>query len=524
MAALFGSETPILSYGPKSHANPGKRNEREYVIWPAWAFHVIAPKFESLHFNELQKAILGVLRASQLTASELSACLGIHSDLAAFIVTEMQDKGWIDKEWTVTSYGRKLLEDELEMQASLVSGWVFKDPWQENLWPFVAPSLEYAGVEWDEKGNRVLDLGTTKRSWLQKLWRQDPSYGPVPSPPSVNEILRAALLQEQFKNGLRYIEVQDHEELETSEIPGLDLKRITSIDANPEPVFLMSYLYVPQDGDDRDLDWHACDFFGRGSDPTLRRFVAREAGKNQNLARRLDRLLNHTLLYTDFNDFKRIDERRKDQARKWVQQALTRNIDKFGVAQPLTELLEGWLELRCLEKGEMAGLRHRRNVLLACRSTIEYILGDIAREWSFARVTNKHYDQKINFAVLQAAAEEIGLTPPPEALRWVRPLHIKKIITKPQQQQWRLRALLAATLLLARVEENHPLRTAAKNSPDILVRIDHVANRGGDAVHKYKQDLDFPAVAGTVRETLEIVGLLLNLPTGNIEGILQDAT
>lgn len=83
--------------------------------------------------------------------------------------------------------------------------------------------------------------------------------------------------------------------------------------------------------------------------------------------------------------------------------------------------------------------------------------------------------------------------------------------------------MMAATLLRARAEENHPLRTAAKQSPDILTRIDHVANRGGGVIH-YNEDVGFAAVTETVRETLEIVGLLLNLPIGDIERILQDDT
>ena len=45
MATSFGPETPVLSYGPRGHANPGGRNDRVWMLWPAWAFRVIAPEF-----------------------------------------------------------------------------------------------------------------------------------------------------------------------------------------------------------------------------------------------------------------------------------------------------------------------------------------------------------------------------------------------------------------------------------------------------------------------------------------------
>ena len=47
MAAPFGPETPILFYEPRAHANPGRRNDREWLFWPAWAFRVVAPEFRS---------------------------------------------------------------------------------------------------------------------------------------------------------------------------------------------------------------------------------------------------------------------------------------------------------------------------------------------------------------------------------------------------------------------------------------------------------------------------------------------
>ena len=73
----------------------------------------------------------------------------------------------IDEEWAVTTQGVELLKKEYEESANFVPGWVFRDPWNGNLWPFVAPSLEYARTAQDEKGYPVLELGTTGKPWQQ---------------------------------------------------------------------------------------------------------------------------------------------------------------------------------------------------------------------------------------------------------------------------------------------------------------------------------------------------------------------
>ena len=128
--------------------------------------------------------------------------------------------------------------------------------------------------------------------------------------PDAREILRAALRHKRLERRSRHFGGWEDEDIEAASPVGLDLNRISSIEAEPEPVFLVSYLYVPRVGDDGDLDWHACDFFGRGSDPALRRLVFRVAAadEKQHLARRLDRLLGRTL-HGNFDSLRRGGDR-----------------------------------------------------------------------------------------------------------------------------------------------------------------------------------------------------------------------
>ena len=521
MAASFGPETPILSYGPRAHANPGGRNEREWLFWPAWAFRVVAPEFRSRGINALQKAVLGVLRASRLTATELGECLGIHHELAAFVVTELQIRGQVDEEWAVTTHGVELLEKEHEESANFVPGWVFRDPWNGNLWPFVAPSLEYARTAQDEKGYPVLELGTTGKPWQQRAWMQMqvPLDGQRMEPPVAREVLRAALRHKRLGQRSQHLGVWEAEDLETDAVVGVELDRISSIEAEPDPVFLSSYLYVPQDGEDCDSDWYACDFFGRGSDQVLRQLVIQVAKQEQHLAGRLDRLLGRTLYYDNFDEFKRVAEKRKSMARMLRDQVLTIDVNDHNIDEPLVEILDGWLEIRDL--AEAASQRHKRNVLMSCRTTLERLFSDVAKRWPLAGVADRLCrDREVNAVTLRAAANDIGLTELPEVLCRVPHGQVRSVCD--YDDSWRLRPLVVATLLRARDEGSHPLRSVGKKAPDFLARIERVTKLGGEAAHGGgNEPIDLDSVDMSVRETLEIVGLLLNLPVRPIEEVME---
>ena len=522
MAAWFGPETPILSYGPRAHANPGPRNDRVWVLWPAWAFRVIAPELRRRPFNLLQKAILGVLRASRLTAAELGERLGIHRELAAHVVAELQNQDRVDNEWAVTRRGIELLEEEREESTNLTPGWVFKDPWDSRLWPFVAPSLERAQTEQDERGKVVLELGTTGRPWQQRVLMLRPSDDRQPAAaPDARQILRATRQHRRLERRRQEVNVQvDENGIDTGSMAGLDLSRVASIEPVPESVFLVSFLYVPPDGDD--IDWYACEFFGRGIDPALRRLVVRVAEENKSLARRLDRLLGITS-HGNFAEFRRTEKKRRRRARRLLERALAIDVARHEyVADTLAETIEGWIELHDL--GNAASRRRRGDVLTSCRRALEELFVEVAREWPLTGVADRlsRHDSKMNDVVLQNAADEIGLTVLPDALRRVKYGHVRGV-SDYDNNNWRLRPLVAATLLRAQTEPGHRLRSAVGNAPDLLARIERVTALAGEAAHAGESgQIDPDAVDTSVQETLEVVGFVLNLPVRPIKEILRD--
>ena len=516
----FGPETSILSYGPHAHVNPGGRNDREWVYWPAWAFRVVAPELRERPFNVLQKAVLGILRASRLTVAELGERLGVHPELAGFVFTELQEQGRLDADWTITKRGVDLLEQESEESANLVPGWVFRDPWSGNLWPFVASSLEHARTVPGQTGANypLLDLGTTGSPWRQWAWAQRPPDDFRAEPPDAREILRAALRHKRLGRRGQSVGVHFDEDVEAVNPMGLDLNRISVIEPKPEPVFLVSFLYVPQDGDDGDVDWYVCDFFGRGSDPALRRLViqaAEEDGK-QGLARRLDRLIGLTR-HGDFDAFKRAARSRNVKADRLLERALTLDVRRHAVAEPLAEMLDGWLELR--ELGDDAGQRRRDGVLTSGRKALERLFAEVAGAWPLAGVADRLPGNKeTREELLGRTARDVGLAGLPSHLCGV-PKHQVQAVSK-YGDNWRLRPLVVATLLRARDDQEHPLRSAAQKAPDILERIERVASLGGEAAHGGKDKrLDVDTVNAAVQKTLEIVGLLLGLSMRPIEEV-----
>ena len=520
MARSFGPETAVLSYRPRAHVHPGGRNDRAWLLWPSWAFRVVAPEFRKRRINVLQQAVLGVLQGSRLNAAELGERLGVHPELAAFVVGELQIQGRVDGDWNITERGKDLLEEEREESAQLVPGWVFRDPWSGSLWPFVASTLEYARTEPGDTGFPVLDLGTTGRPWRQSAWMQMPPRDTRAVAPEPREILRASVRHGRLERRARRVRTWVDEGDEGSPLPGqIDLNRIAVIEPEPEPVFLVTYLYVPRDGDENGLDWHACDFFGRGSSPELRRLVARVAADEELLARAVDRILGQSM-YGSFEEFRRATAAREMRAQSLLENALTIDVHRHAVAQPLAEVADAWLELK--ELGDDAAQWRRRGVMTSCRRALERLLKEIAERWPLSGLAESmsYEDQEVNAALLTTAATTVGLQPIPEPMLRVPRKQVRAVCDF--DDAWRLRPLVVATLLRARDEEQHPLRAAAAKAPDLLERIDDVTARSGEAVHDNDRELTLREVDRCVEDTLVIVGWMLGLPARSFREVLRN--
>lgn len=505
-------ESHILWYRPRAHAHLGPRNDRVYLLWPALAFRVVVAEPYTRRLNLLQKAVLGILEASCLTAEEIATKLAIHRELAAFVLLEQQALRHIDEYCTVTARGREILEDEREQAARLVPGWVFRDPFSERLWPFVAETLEPARTAVNDRGHIDLELGSDGNSWRQSAWRQQPPLDADATPPVAQDIVRAAARHARRNRRARHQgdDWQQDENLSTR----VDISRVQCVERRPERVFLSTFLYVPQAGSDRDLDWFACDFFGRGASPALRPLVADAARRDEHLRVRLDPLIAHTRQYSGLKDFREALEHRHRAAQAQLAHALTSDILRHGVSESLVEAFDGWLEI-CELPGHDTE-RQRRSVLMACRRTLERALRELARDWPLAGVStllvrDRESAREFNPAVFRRAADSVGLARLPEVLTRVTWGQVHSVSA--YADSWRLRPLVAATLLAADREPEHPLRAAAGRHADLLRDIEWIAALAGSkAAH---DNPDEPIAESEVRDclnrTIAVVDALLNL-------------
>lgn len=245
MDASFGPETQVLWYAPWAPAEPGRRNARGYLLWPAWAHRIMAPEVRDRPLNPLALAVLRLLAASRLTAKEMARHLAIHPELAVFVVADLQSRGHLDGTAAVTERGRTLLDDERDAAVNLVPGWVFRDPWREGLWPFVARGLSTAETTINDGGYPDLKLGTTGKPWTQRAFMQRPPQDAAPKAPEAREILRAVNEQRRIARRLGRTgrsRFWDEEGPDLYDPKRVDLTRVVEIEEQAHPVYLATFL------------------------------------------------------------------------------------------------------------------------------------------------------------------------------------------------------------------------------------------------------------------------------------------
>lgn len=522
MAALFGRETPVLWYGPRAPDNPGKRNQRRYLFWPAWAYRVMAPQERDRRFNRLQMAVLGILTASRLTAQELGHRLGIDPVLVDRVISELQGNGSLDLSRQVTLQGRKDLDAEREEAAQLIPAWVFRDPWNEKLWPFIARQLKPAPTMINDQGFLQLQLGTTGLPWYQPVFMQRQLPETMPKAPDAREIIRAANDQRKIKSSENLMFWQESHGGDFH-LRGVDLKRICQIEEEAYPVFLTTFLYIPQDGPESGLDWQVCDFFGRGNDSKFKQQLARVAKDYPPLAQQLDQVIGRTRLYEgQGNDhFLEQEEQRRARAHIVLVEALTLEIRGHeALFAVLTEMLEAWFEVKAL--GEQASQRRQKHVLIIIRQVLETLFGELAKQFPLRglwKTLPDDREKKLRETLFWQTAISVGFTDFPQAWVHVKKNNLQWVCDQTGSNISKLQPLVVATLLCASKHQEHPLRSAAIAFPDFLEKIAQVIDLGGAGAHAGETAVVLSDVQSGVKQTLCIVGSLLSLSMRPLEEI-----
>lgn len=486
-------EHTLLDYRP-THERGERYHQRRWLAWPAWAHRVVAPVPAQHELDLLQRAILGVLRASRLTCDELGSLLGVAPELIAHVEHGLRCSGHLDAQRSVTEQGRASLQAERDADAALVPMWVFSDPWSKQLWPFLAPTLQRAEIEPGERYPRIVINEHSSKVWFEP----HPEHSPLRPEPSA--ILRAAEHHGQ-KQRWWANPGTDADELV---LPNASIERLAAIDPEPVRVHLLTYLYVPEQGS----DWSVCEPFGRGTSSNLRAAVRERAVQGSGLERLLIDLLQ-TCTEQSYEHYRATERQFEQAARGELLERLGQVIEQHG---ELAEQLRNAIIARssAAQLDEAASQRRRHAALAACRTALEQLFTTLARGWPLERVDEMlPLDRDTKERLLRRLTRQCGLDGPPDSLLRVDRNKVRSVAN--YRNGWQLRPLLVATLLRASRDSTHPLHDAARREPALLLRIDDVAAAAGGVLHGSNSTVSSAEVALRIESTIRAVELLLGL-------------
>lgn len=519
MAFNFTPERPALNFGPRHHA---RWSSRQFLLWPAWAYRVVAPRVRQRKLNVLQRAIMGLCRAGVLRVDAIADHLSVHADLAAFILTELGDLGYLDPHGLPTERGLHVLEEDALETQEMVAGYVFQDPWNSDLWPRFVESLDYCELDFGESGFPSLLLGTTGKPKRYRTFTVLPRGDVAPATPTAAAVVRAVA---QHGKRLLYKDADEtHDEvLGTFVASGVQISRVSFVEEEPQPVFLMTYLYVP-DSDAGAMDWYACDPFGLGQSVRLRRRVEAVMHEVPGLFGVINTLVGQTL-HAGYEDQQRWLEAIQLQAGLEIDRRLTVNFRSHIAFGQTLEMEAARQEMRslgrdCPERKVNETLRAGVKVLEAVFSslTATHPLGDIWKRVYVARVDRRtgrerhvqQQDRGVYSATYEGAFRSLGFADPvPDALLNVKPGHLRSVAE--YNAHWRLRPLVTATALAAQRDPSHPFASAAARSPELLVAINEIATAGGGAGHAHGASISTEEAEEHVDRVYDTVAILLGL-------------
>jgi hypothetical protein len=330
MVSGFDRGNPVLDFNPKAHS---RWSEREFLLWPAWAYRVVAPRVRRRKFNMLQRAVFGLANAGLLSAEEIAEQLSIHRELAAFVLQELQDSSYLDRYGVPTDKGLRTLEDDAVEASELVSGYVFVDPWTGKLWQRFVERLNYCELDYQKNGFPSLVFGTHGAPRRKKAFMVIPGEISEPQQPSPQGIVEAVSRhRRRLKNAsVGMGEQYSREGGANFNISPKHFNRVSMIDEKPRPVFLMTYLYIPEN---ESTDWYVCDPFVPGSNAQLRRRIEQEMDKMPPLRVLVDSLLDKSI-HDGAEEYRKWVDGLKLKARRKIEDRLPLNFQEHRAYKPL---------------------------------------------------------------------------------------------------------------------------------------------------------------------------------------------
>ncbi|SEH06489.1 hypothetical protein [Candidatus Venteria ishoeyi] len=498
----FQRNSPVLSFRLRAHQKT-LRKQRRYLLWPVWVYQVCAPQIRQRRLNILQKAALGLCDAGLFELQRLAKTLDIHPNLAGEIVHELQQDGLLDERGLPTATGKNYLHEEtLNIEEKLQVGFVFQDALTQTLWSRFEPNLNHAKVEYDEKGFPGLLEGDKGKPFVQWAYQIPATSKMLPTQPSPKQILEA--LQQQMRAQKQTsswaVDEEDFTSYAERELENY-LQRVSLIETDPKPMFITTYAYALEE----ERDWYVCDPFGFGPSLQLRNALEQQmtTGSGEFLRKQIHSLLEYVLA-EGFEDLEAWQGQLQQKAKLEIPAELRQSI----IYQPLLDMETAWQEAAAL--GEKCS-RQKLNVIPGLmRKVQEALFGDILKKWPGEGTWRQlPKNDKIQLhQIYKDAAKKIGFNRIPDPLANVPPNLIRSVTDFPDN--WRLRPLISASILIANNQPEHPLYQAAEQQPDLLDILEELVKAGGKSTHhKIEQESVSINKVGELRKTLYAVTAIL---------------
>lgn len=509
----FRADAPVLNLGPRTHVKDVPFRNREYLLWPALAYRVVSPLATAHELNFLQRAVLGLCGAGCREPGQISDRLHIHSQLTSLILDELRRKKLIDREGITERAAQKFTARDPVRSDEIVSGWVFQDPWSGELWPRFVTKMDYCQTEADDEGFVKLVFGTTGNPWLQRAFMQIPPREVSLPQPTPLQVLRAA---ENHRRTLRRAkEAESFLDDSGSPAETSRVERIAFIEPQPRPVFLMTYLYLPP-GDNAGPEWYVCEPFGFDPSVKFRHDLDSRLADSKGLLTTVQRLLSNSV-HGDMEHYRSWRERLREDAVLKVDLNLT-------IA---ARLLSGYphfveMEMAYEESVVDASAYNLRRVAGSCRAALEALFRDVAARYPLRGISNALYTNGIPNRNRQFVQEcyrkayaTVGCSDDlPRSLLSVKPENVRAVAE--YDDSWRLRPSIVATLLTAARVADHPLRAAIAKTPNLLWRLDAVAQMSGEAVHSGEVTFSLEDASVSMQTVYIASSQLMDLPMGEV--------
>ena len=491
---LFDDGTAVVDFGPTPA--PHHYGKRKWLLWPVLAWRVAVPVVRWRGLNLFQHYVLALLAAGLRTANEIADRLDLNVQLVGRVLRELEQMGYAERGSRPSGLGLRYLRENEDLKPEVISGYVFRDGISGRLHQrFALNSLNYIPVASKEgiRGGAKVDRGSAGRydtPYCTAVWPPKNDGGPRPTADEVRAACTGWLRQAQAFEPYSAATTSWSGVVQET-LRGLGDGRVTVLSSEPEPLFVTTFAYFPEDLDSG-TTWQVCDPFGLGVSSLLRGQIEerREAGDKT-----LDRVL--TKLSDEAN---RVDgselaatqrDRSADAARR-VSKRLT------GVKLPdeVRHVLES-MEASAIacEKADDASKRHtleRESAALIRRAyrVAEELFSWLTRTWSghdvSARVGAKAEGNAVDLAEL---ATRLGYVDDEGAFARLFLVQWGAVKGVLEDGNVNVPAMAAVALLSTTDHSAHPLHLAVESLPNLFVLLyrmkrerDPVAHHGSAGV------------------------------------------